>query len=358
MRFTTLMCIVLFWLLCCPVFPLEVGVISSPAANMKEGPTVRLHQVRIIGTDLGNDEFLFKPTSITMDRHHHLYIYDNLQARIFKLDKNLNLLKAFGRKGGGPGEISGTGSRHMVAIKMGRDDNLYVNDIRQGKVIVFNQQGEYLRDFKYKTGRIMTPSADAGGNVYVTAIKGPELEIQNEKQVKMLSLPCAKGNFDYLFYRPGPSYSEWERRNPSAAILTALTGDSQLLIYYQNPSALTVVKGERVIHSARIWPQEALAVYRAELRDILRQDKEMFRKIFFKLFVDDDQEGIFYLQLGRNKKRNINALYRFNLKGELLDVLYVRLKPPHAFTRFELKRNGLFYALEDQKITIYKEEVQ
>jgi hypothetical protein len=337
---------------------MEMGVISSPAANMKEGPTVRLQKVRAIGTDLGNDEFLFRPTSITMDRYHNLYIYDNLQARIFKLDKEFNLLKAFGRKGGGPGEIGGTGGRHMVAIKMGRDDNLYVNDIRQSKVIVFNQQGEYLRDFKYKTGRIVTPSADAGGNVYMTAIKGPKLEIQNEKQVKMLSLPCARGNFDYLFYRPGPLYREWERRNPSAAILMALTGDSGLLIYYQNSSALTVVKEQRVMHRVKIWPQEALTVYKAELRDILKQDKEMFRKIFFKLFVDDDQEGIFYLQLGRNKKRHINALYRFNLKGELLEVLYVRLKPPHAFTRFELKQNGLFYALEDQKITIYKEEVQ
>lgn len=358
MRFTTFMCIVLSLLSGHWLFPAESGVILSPAANMQEGPYVRLHKVKVIGVDLGENEFLFKPTSLTMDRHSNLYIYDNLQARIFKLDKDLTLLISFGRKGGGPAEISGTGTRHMVVIKMGRDDNLYVNDIRSSKVIVFNRQGEYLRSFKYKTGRILTPTADAGGNVYMTSVRGPEMEIINEKQARMFSFRCPEESFDYLFFKPGPLYTEWERKNPSAGVLMDLTRDSGLLVYYQNPSALAVVKDKKVMHRTRIWPEEALAVYKAELGDLMKQDKEVFRKIFFKLFVDDDHDGIFYLQLGRNRKKNMNALYRFNLKGELLKVLYVKLKPPHAFTRFELKQNGLFYALEDQKISIYKEEAR
>jgi hypothetical protein len=89
--------------------------------------------------------------------------------------------------------------------------------------------------------------------------------------------------------------------------------------------------------------------------DLLKQNKESFRKLFNKLLVDEDNDTLFYLQLGRNKKRNINALYQFNLKGELLKIFYVRLKAP-SFTRFELKKNNLFYAIEDEKITIYKEE--
>jgi hypothetical protein len=116
-----------------------------------------------------------------------------------------------------------------------------------------------------------------------------------------------------------------------------------------------VIKNKKVVKKIRIWPEEALASYKTEIIELLKQNQEAFKKLFPRLFVDEDNNTLFYLQLGINKKRNINALYQFNLKGELLKILYVRLNKP-SFSSFELKKNNLFYAIEDEKIIIYKEE--
>ncbi len=351
-RFICFLCAVLSAL---HLFSIEIDIIKNPAPNLKERQYVYLQKVKVIGADLGSDEFLFKPDSLTIDEHNHLYVYDNLQARIFKFSGDFKLLKAFGNKGRGPGEFTGTGLSYMVVIKVGRDGKLYANDIRSGKTIVFNQNGEYIRDFRYKMGTMVTPLADSRGNVYFTSVKKGTIDVLNEKQAALMSFDYGREDFNYLLYQPEPKLMKLASQNPSAELLMDLTLDSTLLVYFQNSSTMVVMKNKRAVNKIRIWPEEALASYKTEMIELLKQNKEMFKKMFPQLFVDEDNGSHFYLQLGRNRQRNINGLYQFNLRGELLKVFYVRLNEP-CFTRFEAKKNDLFYAIEDEKITIYKEE--
>lgn len=336
------------------VFSIEINIIKHPKPTMKEKQYVHLQKVKVIDADLGNDEFLFNPSSMTIDENNNLYVYDNLQAKIFKFDEDLKLLKSFGRKGNGPGEFSGTGFTYMVVIKIGRDGKLYANDVRVGKMIVFNQNGKYIRDFRYKVGTMLTPIADIHGNVYFTSVKEGTIDVSNEKQVKLRSFDYDRENFNYLFYKPEPMLMKLTIQNPSTELLMDLTLDSKLLIYFQSSSTMVVIKNKKVVNKIRIWPEEALASYKTEIIELLKQNKEKFKKLFPRLFVDENNDNHFYLQLGKNRKRNINALYQFNLKGELLKIFYVRLNEP-SFTRFELKKKDLFYAIEDEKVTIYKE---
>lgn len=77
-----------------------------------------------------------------------------LSWETWKVKKLLILLESFGRKGHGPGEFSGTERTYPVFINIGRDGKLYANDIRVRKVIVFNQIGEYVKEYKYKGGSL------------------------------------------------------------------------------------------------------------------------------------------------------------------------------------------------------------
>ena len=43
-----------------------------------------------------------------------------------------------------------------------------------------------------------------------------------------------------------------------------------------------------------------------------------YKSLFFELFVDEDDDNMFYLQFGENKERGINALYKLSLNGELI----------------------------------------
>lgn len=337
-------------------FSMEIDVIKNPKPTMKEKQFVLLNKVKDIPADLGNDQYLFRPTSMTIDKNNNLYVYDNLQAKIFKFDGDLKLMKSFGKVGAGPGEFSGTGLSYMVVIKIGRDGKLYANNLKSGKMIVFNQNGEFIREFRYQSWNfIIIPVVDVQGNVYFTSVKERTIDVLNEKRVKLISVEYEKENFNYLFYKPGPIHLNTVAENPSIDLSMDLTLNSRLLIFFKNSSTILVLENKKIVNKIRIWPEEALDSYKTEISDLLRQHKDMFKKMFFKLFVDEDNDSHFYLQSGSNRKRDINALYKCNTGGELLKTLYIRLNEP-SFTRFEVKKNNLFYGIEDEKITIYKEE--
>jgi len=57
-----------------------------------------------------------------------------------------------------------------------------------------------------------------------------------------------------------------------------------------------------------------------------------------------------------NKQQGINTLYKFNLKGELIKVLYIKSEESLSFSRFKIKKGNRFYATSDGNILIYKEE--
>lgn len=337
-------------------FAIEIDVIKNPKPTMKEKQYVLLSKVKDISADLGNEQYLFRPTSMTIDKNNHLYVYDNLQAKIFKFDEDLKLMKSFGRVGPGPGEFAGTGLSYLVVIKIGRDGKLYANDLKSGKMVVFHQNGEFIREFRYRSWNfMMTPVVDAQGNVYFISVKERTIDVLNEKRVKLFSVEYDKENFNYLFYKPGPLHLDTGAEIPSIDLSMALTLNSRLLILFKNSATVLVLENKKIVNKIRIWPEEALDSYKTEISDLLRRHKDMFKKLFFNLFVDEDNDRYFYLQSGSNKKRDINALYKCNTGGELLKTLYIRLNEP-SFTRFKVKKNNLFYGIEDEKITIYKEE--
>jgi len=339
------------------VFSSDVKIIKNPKPNVVESKYFKLKKIKTLSSDLGGDEFLFIPFSMTIDNDSNLYVYDSLQAKIFKFNENLKLLESFGRKGQGPGEFSGTQRTYPVFINIGRDGKLYANDIRVRKVIVFNQNGEYVREYKYKGGGVLKPIVDSDGNCYfLSAEDNRVINVYNQKKLKLITLKNEKESFNYLFFKPGVVYMEMASKNPAGELLIDLTVNSKLLIYFPSSSIMYVLKDKKILKKMNIWPKEALNSYKTELNDLIKRNKNIYKSLFFKLFVDEDDDNMFFLQLGENKQRGINALYKFNLNGELIKVLYVKIEESSSFTRFEFKKKDRFYAIEDEKILIYKED--
>jgi hypothetical protein len=77
--------------------------------------------------------------------------------------------------------------------------------------------------------------------------------------------------------------------------------------------------------------------------------------MFSNLFVDEGNDHVFFLQFGRDEKKGINALYQFNDSGQLMKVLFVKFNEKSPRARFKLKKDDRFYAIERDKIAVYKE---
>jgi len=347
-----------------------INVIKNPAPTMFEKKYVKLVKIKEIDADLGNDEYIFSPTSLAMDRENNLFVYDKLQARVIVLNEKLNFMTSWGRKGRGPGEFSGTGFGHLVFLNIGLDGKLYANDVSAFKVMAFTKQGKYVRDIKYTKHRFFEPIADSGGNLIQIENEGWQVNFVNEKNETLFTFKDEDKMIDYLIFKEFPPYNKVLKKVLPRDIVMMdfvpyalnqltmrMTPDSTLLIYFRSASILYVVKEKKIVKKIKVWPRDAIDSYKKFVLDKRKENKRYYKGMFFGFFLDGDNANVVYLQLGENKEKKINALYRLDLQGKLLEVLYIELKEGDNVpaTRFVLKQNGYFFAKSEDKIYIYKE---
>ena len=342
------------------VFSSDFSAIENPKPNIveKEKQYVQLKKIKIIDADLGNSLYIFKPSSIAgCSNTTDVFIYDILQAKIYKVDSELEVVKtSFGNKGVGPGEFGGTGKGYPVFIQMGRDGKLYANCSRMRKIIIFDQDGKFIREFKHMSTTMSNPLVDSSGNLHMMNVKDKIINVYNEKKSPLFTLSNQEDNFNYLFSKPGPFYLRMASQYLESELLTALTIKSRYLLYFPSSSIMVILQNKKVLRQMRLWPQEALKFHKMRLGEVKEKSKNAYLPLFSNLFVDEDNDDVFFLQFGRDKTKGINTLYQFNVNGELMKVLYVTFNEGSAFTRFKLKKNNRFYAIEGDKLAMYKEE--
>ena len=84
-----------------------------------------------------------QPTDVAFDSADNIYVSDGyVNSQVVKFDKNGKWIKAWGKKGIGPGEF---GLPHNIAIDA--KDTVYVADRQNGRIAVFDTDGKFLRDF-------------------------------------------------------------------------------------------------------------------------------------------------------------------------------------------------------------------
>ena len=126
-----------------------------------------------------------------------------------------------------------------------------------------------------------------------------------------------------------------------------------LVVLFKYSATLYVAKNNQAIREIKIWPKDALKDNKKTI--LAKQNGKLARhnSLFNLMFRDGDNSNNVYLQYGINKEKGLNCLYKVSLEGKLLGVMYI--EEGEDFASFRLKQNGLYYAKEDDKISIYKE---
>jgi hypothetical protein len=139
----------------------------------------------------------------------------------------------------------------------------------------------------------------------------------------------------------------------------------RLLVYFKVSGSFYIVQNNIITKSLKLWPRKALQFYKVNFKDALERDEELegFFPFFQKFIVDRDDEKYFYLHFGKPIGENKTYLYKFDLDGNLIKVLYIEEISEDAYTMFWYKKNGLFYAAGSNKdgnetIFTYKEEAK
>jgi len=96
---------------------------------------------------LAQDGRFREPTDVAFDSQGNIYITDGyINSRVAKYDINGDWAMSWGEPGSSPGQLR---TPHSIAID--KDDNVYVGDRSNGRIQVFDTEGNFLRLFSVAT---------------------------------------------------------------------------------------------------------------------------------------------------------------------------------------------------------------
>jgi hypothetical protein len=120
-----------------------VSVVKNPSKPIYGPEVFFLEEELAIGSKDREDEFIFQYTpNLVVDEEENIYVLDSRAAHIFVFNKQGELVRDFGKKGQGPGEMG-----YPLDIKAAPHGELMVLDLAQARLNFFSQNGEYLRSF-------------------------------------------------------------------------------------------------------------------------------------------------------------------------------------------------------------------
>lgn len=317
----------------------EIGVIRNPIPNMTEKEFVELVLVRETQEKLTEDEYIFSVFSLAAEpKSDRIFVYDDLQAKILVLGPDLNFIKSYRSVGEGPGGFKG--ERFPVFIDFGLDGLLYANDHLGRKFLAFDKNLEFIREFRMQGSRMafFKPVVDEKGAPIFIDIENNTVLGKNLKNETIFKIPVTGEDLSTLFYR--------KKKDWLNSIESIYTPSGTLLIYLSNSSTMLLVKDNRLLKKMVLRPKEALEGYKSQFKKVLGYKHPAFTPMFGYLKIDKTDSSSFYLNHGLLISRNIAAIYKFSLDGELSKVYYQKQDPKYAI---KLIQNGIFYGRDREK---------
>ena len=141
------------------------------------------------------------PSAVVVAPNGNIFVADghggDSNARIVKFSKDGRFVKAWGKKGSGPGEFA-----ELHAIAMDSKGRLFVADRGNSRIQIFDQEGKFLEEWK-QFGRPSGIFIDAHDVIYVTDSQSDEKT--NPGFQKGIRIGSAKdGSVKSLIPSPGP----------------------------------------------------------------------------------------------------------------------------------------------------------
>ncbi|MBE3124692.1 MAG: 6-bladed beta-propeller [Acidobacteria bacterium] len=123
--------------------------------------------------DLATEEFvnlgISFPDQVHVDSAGNIYIFDRQRKSeyfIFKFDKSGRFVRSMGRFGQGPGEIQG-----VTSIGINSRDEIWTNSSGTRKIVVYNREGNLIRESRYAPVWWATTLLENGGYIVLGNIK-------------------------------------------------------------------------------------------------------------------------------------------------------------------------------------------
>lgn len=86
------------------------------------------------------------PAAMAVARSGNIYVFDDGNSRVVRLDSSGKFMAQFGQPGNGPEAIERAGLNDSIAVD--ENENIYVSDPATPKVLIFSSDGTFQRSFR------------------------------------------------------------------------------------------------------------------------------------------------------------------------------------------------------------------
>jgi len=140
-----------------------VTVVKNPKEPIYGEDVLTLEEDLVIGGGVDEVEPAFLSVrTFKIDDEENIYVLDNKAHKIKVFNKTGKLVREFGEKGQGPGELD-----FPTNIELYSENQLIVFNMRGRKVSLFSRNGEFIKDLPMeKHGRISRIRIDSQGSFY------------------------------------------------------------------------------------------------------------------------------------------------------------------------------------------------
>ncbi len=139
-----------------------VTIVSNPVQPLFPRAKLIYEEELSIGQEEGDTNFvLYRVTSVRADEEGNIFVMNSGSYQVRVFDKNGKFIRAFGKKGQGPGEFV---SNFLQFDTDGRG-NVYVSDFQTRRIEKFSPEGELLQELNLKEKFPRTFSVTQNGDV-------------------------------------------------------------------------------------------------------------------------------------------------------------------------------------------------
>ena len=222
----------------------------------------------------------------------YLFVCD--YGKVFQFTPEGKFVRQIGRVGQGPGEYN----QSVLAVAYdAAKKQIFLSDMRQGKVLVYSFDGTFIKDIKTEVGAT-SPYVDAAGNLFTMSSeylhskdrKGDDLFVYNQDGKRLYGLP--------FHFEKGKSY-------PGLVFVPAILYPYDGNLFYKNPLESTIFrldgKKKVPVYKLDLSQYEKLSAEEEKLLldtknkagTALSNEKKFY---FYTLMETGKQMGIYYAQ--------------------------------------------------------------
>ncbi len=315
-----------------------VIIVKNPKEPMYGDDVFSLEEELTIGEAEGREEYMFSQIrSMGVDNTGRIYVLDVRESHVKVFDQNGNYIKTIGKKGQGPGELD-----FPLSLSITAKNELAVEDFRSRRLAFFSLEGEFKKNLLTAKVGLARIDIDSEGSMVGIAI------VRDEENPRY-ELKKFDSDLNYLHSlgsSPLPSASGGGLNPFLGIILSQIDNNDQVVCGYPENYEIKIFDKEGNLKRKLIKEYDPVEITEEEIEEEtegmppnIKISMPKYHSAY-RWFTTDDEGRIYVMTWERVTEGEGNYYDVFDSEGRFIVKISLKTRP------FVLK-NEKFYTVED-----------